>query len=459
MCKDITWEEVEKQIKNENNIVLLGNGFSRSYDSEIFNQKKILEDMPSLQGKNGINDIEVLIENTKENIIVNNQNEIASLDYIKKWVEDGLRLEFISTLLENMPKSIKQKQDKKSKEYDPNTLEPYRKFLSCFDKIFTLNYDPILYWMTLRLNGDFKDDINAIATEAVENGKINPENKKYIDKLLTEKAKIMKKLSEDKEYNIKISKQGISVLNEELSAKRANKLMKDDIWKEIVFNINSEQSLMNKFFTQIDLVSNLAQKSINCEIEVCMKSLTELNVPQNDCFYKNDLTGYGEWESDKTDNQEIFYLHGAYHYFHKKGKNIKIISVEKDDFKITMLQQVKNLLSEGYYPTAVLTDSAPAKMDKIKENDYLRHCFESFENHKGNLVTFGLSFMESDEHIVKAIKNNIKLEKVFIGYHTDEDERQIKKAFEGLDNVYLYPTVDFFKKLEQTSSKELVCAK
>lgn len=465
MCTEISWEEIEKQIKNENNIVLLGNGFSRSYDSEIFNQQKILEDMPSLQGKNGINDIEVLIRNTKDNIMVNNQDKIADLEYIKKWVEESLRLEFISTLLEKMPKTIKNKQ-----EYDADTLFPYRNFLSNFNEIYTLNYDPILYWMTMRLNGNVQKDIEEIANEAIKNDcKINIENKKYLDKLLNEKADIMKKLSNDDEYNIEIWKRGISVLKEKLSSKRATKLLKSDIWKEIISNIDSNQELLDKFTQQIDRVDQEAKQNINCEIEECIMAINELNIPQNDSFIKDNSTGLCIWDEEKALIQQVFYLHGAYHYFHKNGQFIKITSFDESlsdkqkdkdkEFNTTMLQQVKNLLNSGYHPLTILEPTSKAKVDKIMENDYLRHCFNSFKSLQGNLVTHGLSFDPSDSHIIQAIKENKKLDKIYIGYHTENDKRRIEEIFSDLNNVFLYCTEDFFKRLENEPQKELICAK
>lgn len=464
MCKDISWEEAEKQIKNENNVVLLGNGFSMSYDAEAFNQSLILDNMSCLEGKNGIDDIEELIRATK-NLITNDSSNTAKLSSIHKWIEDNLRLEFIKSLFTKMPKSIKD-----SEEYSEDVLIPYRDFLSNFDKIFTLNYDPLLYWMTLRLKGHFSSAIKNLVNAKIQLDSVSKTDKKYkefernfntcmVKARKEPMVKVFHSITRDDEYKIIIYKNDNLFKEKVLSKDEANKFFKtkadvEEIIEFIELNAGERGALKDEF----EHLNIEMEKNLNCDLIACENSYENVETPLKDGFDNNKILGVCEWSEEYSKKQEVFYLHGAYHYFEKEGKIIKVVSDKNDDgFKTTMLKQVKDFLDDGYEPLTVLKDNASAKMDKIRKNDYLKHCFETFQNHQGNIVTYGLSFMESDEHIINAIKENKNLEKIFVGYHTEEDKNRVEQAFAGLNNVYIYCTVDFFKKLEHENQKELIC--
>ncbi len=462
MCKEICWEEITKEIKDKNNIVLLGNGFSRSYDAEAFNQKEILKCMPSLEGKDEINDIEKLIEDTKK-LVPADGNNTANLSFIHKWIEERLRLEFIKVLFEKMPLSIKCKEN-----YDEKTLIPYRDFLSYFNQIFTLNYDPLIYWMTLRLKGNFPETLKKFINIKKELESTCKTDKKFA----TIEKKYQKSLggicaqhkigafffiAKDGEYEVKILKNGNLVKGKTLSKDEAEKLFKKDDVLEIIDQMTIESETNVLYRDEIEYIDKFALEKINSDVIECENSSANLKVLTNDGFLLIKESGVCEWSKENSNNQEVFYLHGAYHYFYKENKTIKITSKETDDFRLTMLKQIKDLLGENYLPITVLEDSSAAKENKIRQYDYLTHCFDVFKQHKGNLVSYGLSFQPSDAHIIQAIKENSGLEKIFIGYHTEEDKNAIKSAFAEMSNVLLYCTQDFFKNLENKNNKELVC--
>lgn len=463
MCKEISWEEVEKQIKNENNIVLLGNGFSRSYDAEAFNQEEIIKNMPSIEGKANINDIEELINKTKD-LVVRDGNNTANLSAIHKWIEENLRLEFIKALFEKMPQSIKCKED-----YDEKTLTPYRDFLSNFNQIFTLNYDPLVYWMTLRLKGKFSEPLKKLVNlkKILESTcktdkdyqKIEKDYNACLEKACASpKIEIFHSITKDNEYEIKIYKNGNLIKEKVLKKDEANKFFKKDDVEEIINLMEIESNTNDLYKDELECMKNKVLEKVDCDAKECENANAAVKTIINDGFIENKGHNLYEWTKENSKKQEIFYLHGAFHYFYKDNKIIKVVSKESDDFRVTMLKQVKEFLDDGYEPLTVLKDNAPAKIETINQCEYLKHCFETFQNHQGNLITYGLSFMESDKHIISAIKNNKKLEKVFIGYHNIEDKNRIETAFSGLDNVSLYCTNDFFKKLEHENQKELICA-
>lgn len=464
MCKEISWEEIEKQIKNKNNVVLLGNGFSRSYDAEAFSQEEILKSMPSLEGKEGTKDIEELIKATKG--LVNCESpKTANLSSIHRWIEDNLRLEFIKALFTKMPKSIKD-----SEGYSENALIPYRDFLSNFNKVFTLNYDPILYWMTLRLKGHFSSTIKKLVNTKIQLDSTSKIDKKYeelekkLNAYLVQARKepivrVFHSTTKDDEYKIVIYKNDSFFKEKILSKEDANKFFKTKADVEEIIEFLELNAIKNGLLKdELEDLNRKIEKDLECDLIACENSYENVETPLKDGFDNNKILGVCEWIEENSKKQEIFYLHGAYHYFEKKGKTIKVVSDKNDDgFKTTMLKQVKDFLDDGYEPLTVLKDNAPDKMDKIIKNDYLRNCFDAFKTHNGNLITYGVSFMKSDEHIIDAIKANSKLEKMFIGYHSKDDRDRIEKTFAGTDNVYLYCTVDFFKKLEHELQKELIC--
>lgn len=64
----LKWEDIEQQIKNTEASVLLGNGFSMSYQMPNFNQVEIIKDMPTLKDLTEVSNIEICIKDTVKQI-------------------------------------------------------------------------------------------------------------------------------------------------------------------------------------------------------------------------------------------------------------------------------------------------------------------------------------------------------------------------------------------------------
>lgn len=95
--------------------------------------------------------------------------------------------------------------------------------------------------------------------------------------------------------------------------------------------------------------------------------------------------------------------------------------------------------------------SAEDKVNRIANSPYLKACFESFENIKGNLVTFGLAFEDSDNHIVNAINNNNNLDNIYIGGLTEKEiNEKIKLKFSANPKVKYFITKDFFENIRNS---------
>ena len=155
MADLLTWEDVKKEL-GTNCSVLLGNGFSRSYCNQAFNQYEILQHMPSLQNLNELVDIEKCIAQTQAKVSDNNPNLTVPKVIIDRWIKSQLHKEFIDTLYNLMPKSLNDIED-----FTDEKLTKYKDFFNYFNKVFTLNYDPLLYWMTMRfINFGDKDIVD-----------------------------------------------------------------------------------------------------------------------------------------------------------------------------------------------------------------------------------------------------------------------------------------------------------
>jgi len=90
-----------------------------------------------------------------------------------------------------------------------------------------------------------------------------------------------------------------------------------------------------------------------------------------------------------------------------------------------------------------LEASSDKKIKKINDSGYLTHCYEELKSISGNLVTFGVSFEDSDNHIIEAINNNPNIKMIFIGCYDIPCDAIINK-FSNNNRIKLFSTKDFF---------------
>lgn len=135
------------------------------------------------------------------------------------------------------------------------------------------------------------------------------------------------------------------------------------------------------------------------------------------------------WGPNRGD-QNIHYLHGALHIFDGGAEVIK----EQYDRDAYLLQNISTRLDNGSYPIFVTAGSGDEKLEHIRHNRYLSHCYDKLCACDGSLVTFGFNFGPYDEHIIEAInkaskygsKKPPKLWSVYIGAYSDSDVEHIK---------------------------------
>lgn len=441
MADVLSWEYVKKELENSENSVLLGNGFSRSYKAEDFDQSKILAEMESLKDKNAV-DIEKCIEETID--LLRENEKTVPKDIIAKWIKEKLHKEFIDKLFTKMPDSIRDKDN-----YNESLLKPYNEFLSMFDKFFTLNYDPVLYWLTMHFQGNGDASIKNFVSLEEELTGLSEDDKKYVTKqkkLEKENDKLREKTFDsfiDKEkYKMIINYKDTCLYNKTLKEADEDKILKEKVTKTIYESLTEkkeQETNCSEEFEKLEKFKDSCIENYKKEIEQRKENVF---INSTDGFFPEG--NILKWNTDNSQN--VYYLHGAFHILHKDDETIKITK-SKENSSNKMLDNIKKEWDNGFESLTVLEASSDEKMKKINDYEYLTYCYDELKNLAGNLVTFGVSFEDSDNHIIEAINNNNKLEKIFIGCYDIPCDNILDK-FSNKDKIKLFSTKNFFDTAE-----------
>lgn len=156
---------------------------------------------------------------------------------------------------------------------------------------------------------------------------------------------------------------------------------------------------------------------------------------------------YVVWEVQKTDNQNVFYLHGALHLFDAKHKIIKYTWINTGT---KLIDQIRDSLEKNMFPLIVAEGKSHQKLSHINHNTYLARCYRSFAKISNSLYIYGHSLADNDEHILRLIEENYKIKNVFISIYgdpnTEVNQRIINRGqVLGIARDDKHPlTVDFF---------------
>lgn len=160
----------------------------------------------------------------------------------------------------------------------------------------------------------------------------------------------------------------------------------------------------------------------------------------NDGFGKQDNQLI--WSNDKP--QSVYYLHGAFHFIVKNDNQVK--KVERS-IGTNLFTKIKKEWEKGEKSHIIIASdhrTKELKMSSEKYSQYLNKCFNSFKQAQGILVTMGVSFSNSDTHILEAIKDNKNLENVYIGYYEKKELKRLENLFETCENIHYYSTKNLF---------------
>lgn len=124
---------------------------------------------------------------------------------------------------------------------------------------------------------------------------------------------------------------------------------------------------------------------------------------------------YVTWEVDNSYQQKIYYVHGALHLF-DAGSEIQKYTWVNTGIRLT--EQVRAALGESKYPLFVSEGTSAEKLEKIKHNGYLHRVLASLPAIQGNLVIYGFSFADNDEHIIRLVEKG-RVSSVLVGLYGD----------------------------------------
>jgi len=158
------------------------------------------------------------------------------------------------------------------------------------------------------------------------------------------------------------------------------------------------------------------------------------------CDPSNGNDNYVIWEPGNH-GQNIYFLHGALHYF-DSGDVIKKYTWKRTDIKL--IDQIKEALDNHTYPLFVSEGSSTQKKDRIMHNIYLGRCYQSLPNLQGSLFIFGHSLSDQDNHILDIIPKN-KVRYLFISTRVSD--------FDEIDPQIIRKTIFFVEKRKQINSK------
>lgn len=163
---------------------------------------------------------------------------------------------------------------------------------------------------------------------------------------------------------------------------------------------------------------------------------------------KHITDGFGGKDSNariwnSKNDQCVYYLHGAFHLkISDNGRVEKITRNKKSKF----FEKIREEWDKGVKSHLVIASDYKTKELKLTSSysPYLSHCFKTFKQIGGILVTHGVSFSKSDKHIIDAINKNNNLQKIYLGYFKDDELAHFKEIFDCNNKVKYFCTKNMF---------------
>jgi predicted house-cleaning noncanonical NTP pyrophosphatase (MazG superfamily) len=175
-----TYQEVTKSLhdKKRQKHLLMGNGFSMSYDSEIFSYNKLAEFLENLENPI-LKKLFEIIKTSNFELLMEQLDNVAKISEVfgaDKKVVDKIH-EATSTLKKSLIDAIKELHPEHVFAIPEEKSQACASFLNSFlaedGEIFTTNYDLLLYWVLMRNDLDKKGD--GFGREAEETDEWIPE--------------------------------------------------------------------------------------------------------------------------------------------------------------------------------------------------------------------------------------------------------------------------------------------
>lgn len=164
----------------------------------------------------------------------------------------------------------------------------------------------------------------------------------------------------------------------------------------------------------------------------------------------------GRGERDLSNPLKLYYLHGALHFYMRKGEIVKITRRGKVE---NLLDLITDTYEDGNFPLYVSEGTWKQKLRKIENNKYLMRCYTDFKKMFGGLTIYGQSLdRECDKHIIDAIKESSVSDIAYGIYDKDkapEIMHEINGMFRGTNkNIHFFDSSVFFDSLEEIAEQE-----
>ncbi|AEB28583.1 DUF4917 family protein [Francisella hispaniensis] len=159
----LTYQEVQERTLGQQNILLLGNGFSMSYNYERFSFTSLLDSAVSkglvienspvykVFSKFSTTDFEEVINLLENSVRVIKEYGIIAKEDETKILDDSEKLK------KHLVNIITNNHSDKITEIEDDEFYSCANFIKDYEKIYTLNYDLLLYWTCIKLK-KFIDD-------------------------------------------------------------------------------------------------------------------------------------------------------------------------------------------------------------------------------------------------------------------------------------------------------------
>jgi hypothetical protein len=139
---------------------------------------------------------------------------------------------------------------------------------------------------------------------------------------------------------------------------------------------------------------------------------------------------YVTWDVQKTNDQDVFYLHGALHLFDAGHELKKYTWVGTG---VRLIEQIRDALKQNMFPLIVSEGTSPEKMSHIQHSNYLGRGFRSISQIRGSLYIYGFAMGTNDEHWLRLIEGNRGLKKLCVGIYGEQEspgnQHLIKRSF------------------------------
>lgn len=156
---------------------------------------------------------------------------------------------------------------------------------------------------------------------------------------------------------------------------------------------------------------------------------TAPTVVQRDGFGRDD--GILTWSTPALPSlQQVFYLHGAVHYF-IQAKRVRKLEVGNGN----LLDQLESNLRDGKYPLVVTEGSKEDKVARIARSAYLTYCHDRFRTLSGTLFIHGMAMSENDGHVLDSLAEpDSEVETIYVGLHGRNTARRraVKERAEAI---------------------------